>query len=179
MTFELCEVDLEKDWDELFACEWAAWMKPRQSLWELTFPILGSGPSAEAEAINKNAARQLQGIKGDPRSRWMKIVDKDTGKIVAGALWKFYDSNPYRAPLEKTDATWLPEGELRDLCDSMYRQNDVWRPRVMPVAHARLCPAIMISLILLLNLFRPHYTIYTSRLPQAGHRRATRGMGDT
>lgn len=137
MTFELSEVDLDKDWDELFACEWTAWMNPPQSLWELTFPNLGTSPSDEAEAIKKGAARQLQGIRADPRSQWMKMVDTATGKIVAGALWKFYESNQYRAPMEESSAAWLPEGELRDLCDSMYAQNRSWKPRIMPVAHGR------------------------------------------
>ena len=173
MTFELLEVDLDKEWDELFACEWAAWMDPRQSIWELTFPVLGSGPTAEAEAIRINSARQLQGIKADPLSRWMKVVDTDTGKIVAGALWKFYDSNPYRAPLEEPDATWLPEGELKDLCDSMYTQNRVWKSRTMPVPHAREYPVMIIQLIVLLILFRSHHTIHPPQLPQPGYWWAT------
>lgn len=137
MPFELSTVDLDRDWDELFACEWAAWMNPRQSMWELTFPNLSSGFSAEAEAIKSAAARQLQDTKTDPSSQWIKMTDAATGKIVAGALWKFHDSNPYRAPLAKPDATWLPEGELRDLYHSWYAQNRVWARRVMPVAHAR------------------------------------------
>ena len=137
MTIDISNIDLDKDWDELFACQWAAWMNPRQSLWELTYPVLGSCPSAETEAIRSGAARQLEDIKADPLSRWMKAVDTDTGKIVAAAFWKLYNSNPYRAPAGKTDATWLPEGELKDLCESMYTQNDAWRPKIMPVAHAR------------------------------------------
>lgn len=139
MPFEHSIVDPDKDWDELFACEWAAWMNPRQSMWELTFPNLGSGASGEAKAIETAAARQLQDIKKDPSNRWIKMVDVDTGKIVAGALWKFYDSNPYRAPLAKSNATWLPQGELRDLYDSWYAQGRAWPRKVMPVAHARQC----------------------------------------
>ena len=143
MTIEISKIDVEKDWDELFACQWTAWMNPRQSIWELTYPVLGSGPSAEAEAIRSGAARQMKEIKAAPLSRWMKAVDTDTGKIVAGALWKFYDSTPSRAPMEKADAIWLPEGELKDLCESMYMQNHVWRPKIMPVAHARRYTLIM------------------------------------
>ena len=143
MTIEISNIDVDKDWDKLFACQWAAWMNPRQSIWELTYPVRGSGPSGEAESIKSGAARKLEATEADPLSRWMKAVDTDTGKIVAGALWKFYDSNPYCAPMEKIDATWLPEGELKDLCESMYMQNDVWRPKVMPVAHARQYAAMM------------------------------------
>lgn len=84
MTFEVSEIDIGKDWAELFACEWAAWMNPQQSIWKLTYPVLGSGPSAEAEAIKSGAARQLKDIKADSLCRWMKAVDTNTGTIVAG-----------------------------------------------------------------------------------------------
>lgn len=137
MTFTLSPVDLSQEWDSFFACEWAAWTNPPQAIWELTYPILDTGPTAEASAVKNAAARQKQDVHADPLSRWMKIVDSDSGKIVAGALWRFYDTNPYRGPVKKSDATWLPKGELRDLCDEMHAQNRVWRPRIMPVAHAR------------------------------------------
>lgn len=136
MPFHVSKVDLTKDWDELFAAEWAAWMHPPQAIWELMFPILGNGPGAEADAIKKASAMQLQSSKSDPHDQWVKVTDTDTGKIIAGALWKFYDSNPYRAPLGEFNATWFPEGELRDLCNSMYTQLRAWRPRTMAVAHA-------------------------------------------
>ena len=136
MTFEVLEVDLDKDWDEFFAAEWAAWMHPPQAFWQILFPIIGSGHDAEAVAISEGAARQLRDSKADPHAQWIKVVDTDTGKIIAGALWKFYDTNPYRAPLDPFVALWCPAGELRDLCHDMYTQLRAWRPKTMVVAHA-------------------------------------------
>ncbi len=139
MTFKVLEVDLDQDFDELFAVEWTAWMNPPQALWELMFPVVGDGPDAEAAAIRDGAARQLLASKGDPHDRWVKVVDTDTNKIVAGALWKFYDTNPYRAPLDDFDAVWCPPGELKELCNQMYTQLQAWRPKTMAVAHACKC----------------------------------------
>ena len=136
MTFKVLEVDLSQDWDEFFAAEWAAWMHPPQALWEIMFPITGNGDNAEIDAVKEGAARQLQGSKADPYDRWVKVVETDTSKIVAGALWKFYDTNPYRAPLDPFDAVWCPPGELRQLCNEMYNQLRAWRPKTMAVAHA-------------------------------------------
>jgi hypothetical protein len=131
------EVNLEKDFDELFNCQWAAWTNPPQAPWELMFPILGSGPSAEAEAIKAGRDRQLQDTKASPNDRWVKVIDTDTGKIIAGALWKMYTTNPYRAPLEKLDACWWPAGsELKELASSMYDQLQAYKPKMMSVAHA-------------------------------------------
>jgi len=131
------EVNLEKDYDELFQCQWAAWTNPRQAVWELMSPISGSGPSAEAEAIKAGRDRQLFITNADPSNRWVKVTDTDTGKIVAGALWTMYTTNPYRAPLEKLDAFWWPAGsDLKELVNSMYQQLQAYRSKLMSVAHA-------------------------------------------
>lgn len=134
MPFKILEVDLAKDYDELFACQVSAWTHPPQAVWELMFPILGDGPHVEAEAIRIGGARQLQG--NTPCDRWVKVIDTETGKIIAGALWKFFDSNPYRAPFDEFNAFWYPEGDLRDLCNQMYDQLRAWRPKCMAAPHA-------------------------------------------
>ena len=136
MPLIVMKVDLEKDWDEFFRAEWAAWMNPPQAVWQLMFPIIGNDDNAEEAAIRDGASRQLLGSKMDPYDQWVKMVDTDSGKIVAGALWKFYDTNPYRAPFEAFDAAWCPPGELRQLCNEMFTQLRAWRPRTMSVAHA-------------------------------------------
>ena len=111
-------------------------MHPPQAFWEVMFPITGDGDDAQINAIKEDAARQLEGSKADPHSRWVSIVEIDTGKIVAGVLWKFYHANPYRAPFDRFDAMWYPPGELRQLCNEMYIQLRAWRPKTMAVAHA-------------------------------------------
>ena len=100
MPIQIREADPSCEWDEIFAREWVSWTNPPQSIWSLTFPIIGTGPTAEAEAIKIGAARQ-QGMLADPLCRWIKAVDDESGKIVGGALWKFYPTNPYRTPMAK------------------------------------------------------------------------------
>ncbi|KAF6226089.1 hypothetical protein HO133_008954 [Letharia lupina] len=113
-------------------------MHPPQAVWELMFPIVSHGPNAEAEAIKKGSAVQLQGSRTGPHDQWIKVSDTDTGKIVTGALWKFYNSNPYRVPFGEFDPTWFSEGEPRDLCNSMNTQLRAWRPETMAAPHALL-----------------------------------------
>lgn len=130
-------VNFEKDWDELFESQWAAWTNPPQPFWQLMFPVSGDGPGAEAEAKKVGADRQLQLSKSDPNNRWLKVIDTDTGKIVAGALWKIYSTNPFRAPPEKFDAFWWPEGsEFRELINAMFQQMQADRQKMMNVTHA-------------------------------------------
>ncbi|MCJ1247290.1 hypothetical protein MMC30_004504 [Trapelia coarctata] len=139
MPFVVEEVNIEKDWDELFKCQWAAWTNPPQPFWELMCPVSGEGPAAEAEAIKAGADHLLQLSKYDPNDRWVKVTDIDTGKIIAGALWKICSTNPFRAPPEKFDAFWWPEGsEFRELLNAMFGQMQDYRQKMMNVAHAYL-----------------------------------------
>lgn len=126
-------------------------MQPPQAVWELMFPIVSHGPNAGAEAIKKGSAVQLQGSRTGPHDQWIKVTDTDTGKIVTGALWKFYNSNPYRVPFGEFDATWFSEGELRDLCNSMSTQLRARRPGTMAAPHA--CQ--FLSTVKLGTLFSP------------------------
>ena len=142
MTLQLSEIDLDADFSSLFTTKWAEWTYPLQALWELMFHILGAGPDAEAKAIKNGAALRLAGTKADPYSRWVKIIDTTTGKNVAGALWKFYPENPYRAPLEEFEATRYPPGELRESATSMYEQLRAWRPKCMSTAHSCECSVL-------------------------------------
>lgn len=147
MPLVLSPVDLTTEYTALFAAQWAAWTHPPQAVWQLFFPVLGSHPTAEAEAIAAGCERQLQGTLADPHAHWLKVVDTATGQIVAGALWYIYPTNPYRAPLEPFDAVWWPEGsDLRSLTLQMYEQLRASRPRMMGVAHACEPPLAFITM---------------------------------
>ncbi|MCJ1376076.1 hypothetical protein MMC20_007314 [Loxospora ochrophaea] len=138
MPLILSKATLPSDSTPLFAAQWAAWTSPPQALWHLFFPVRGSRPSAEADAIASGAARQFHGsTDNNPHDVWLKVVDTDTGAIIAGALWKFYTENPYNSPLEPFDAAWWPEGsECRALTNSYYEQLRGNRPRMMSRPHA-------------------------------------------
>ena len=137
MPLVLEECNLERDHDELFEVQWASWTDPPQVLWPLMFPVNGTGPEAIKASKKVAADRQLQATRMDPHDRWLKVVDTDIGKIVAGSLWKIYTSNPYRAPLQPLDAFWWPEGhEMRNLANNMYNQLQAHRPKYASTAHA-------------------------------------------
>ena len=137
MPLVLEEADLDRDYNGLFEAEWAAWTDPPQVMWTLMFPAEGSDPEAIEKSKKVAADRQLQFTRMDPHDRWLKVTDTDTGKIVAGAMWKIYDSNPYRAPQDQLDAFWWPEGhEMRNLANDMYNQLQVTRPKIAATAHA-------------------------------------------
>ena len=137
MPLVLEEADLDRDYDGIFEAEWAAWTNPPQVLWALMFPAEGSEPEAIEKSKKVAADRQLQFTRIDPHDRWLKVTDTETGKIIAGALWKIYTSNPYRAPQQPLDAFWWPEGhEMRHLANDMYNQLQVTRPKIAATAHA-------------------------------------------
>ena len=136
MPLQIGKVDLEKDWPDLFAAEWAAWTNPPQAVWQLMFPVNHNSVDAEAIAIREGSARQLAGSKADSHDCWVKVVDSDSNQILGGALWKFFEGNPYRAPFPEFDAIWQPDDQLRVLCNQMYTQLRAWRPKIMATAHA-------------------------------------------
>ncbi|KAK5996391.1 hypothetical protein PT974_01725 [Cladobotryum mycophilum] len=89
MPFKLLEVDPAADFDELIECD------------------------AREEALKASTKDQLEWHAADPTGYWQKVVN-DGGKIVAGALWKIYTTNPFEKPDEHEEAYWYPEGGQRD-----------------------------------------------------------------
>ena len=112
MPFNVSDVNLDRDWEDLFACEWAARMHPPQAFQELMFPVLDQDPNAEADAIKKGAAIQLQATKNDPYCPRIKVTDYDSGKLVAGALWKVHG----QIPIELRPRTLMPSGSPKVSC---------------------------------------------------------------
>ena len=141
MTFQVLEVDLSSsdDWEQFYAAQWETWRmgSSSQPIWKLMLPPnIGIGDDTEFEAMKASSARTLENSKADPHDHWVKVVDADTGEIVAGALWKIFDSNPYRAPFAPFDAVWHPPGQMRQMCNQMNTQLRACRPRFMAAAHA-------------------------------------------
>ena len=114
MPFKLEDVNYETDFAELIACEWDSYENPLQPFFRLFCPVLGTGPDARSESVKEATARQLDWHKTEPGSYWQKVVDVDSGKIVAGALWKINETNPFEHPDEHAEAYWYPEGGQRD-----------------------------------------------------------------
>lgn len=137
MPFKLEEVDLAADFDELVACEWESFENPPQTFFRLYFPILGTGPDAHAEAIKDGTRHQLEWFQSDPTSYWQKVTDSESGKIIAGALWKICKTNPFEHPDKHADATWYPEGTRREFATKALAQIDA--PRTKMARRPHLC----------------------------------------
>jgi hypothetical protein len=115
MLFKLDEVNVDVDFKELIACEWESYENPFQTFFRLFCPIRGTGPQAREESLRECTERQLEWHRSDPTSYWQKVTDVATGKIIAGALWKIYPTNPFEhLDLDHGEAYWFPEGGQRD-----------------------------------------------------------------
>lgn len=121
MPFTLSEVDPDKDFPELIACQWESYESPNQPFIRVFCPILGSGPNARAESLQKSTALQLAWHRVDPSSHWQKVTDSETGRIAGGALWKIYESNPF-AETKDVEPDWYPEGSRRAFVKETLKQ---------------------------------------------------------
>ena len=136
MVLQVSEAAISEDFDALFATQWEAWTHPRHAMWDLIYPVLETGSDAEAHPLQAALDRQREEALKDSSIRWLKVVDTEADAIVGGALWRMYNTNPFRAPLPSVEATWWPEGsELRMLTNSLFKQFRVHRPKKMQVAH--------------------------------------------
>jgi len=89
-------------------------------------------PDAESRA--SNVARYQKYLKTDPTMRLMKVVDDETGQIIAGAKWNVYATE--RTEEELKEATTLeipPNGNKRTWTDFVGWLNDS-RVRFMGVS---------------------------------------------
>lgn len=130
MPFTLSEANIPADFPELIACEWASYENPPQTFFRLFCPIHGSGPTARADSLQEATARQLKWHQADPTSYWQKVTDTATGKIVAGALWKIYKTDPFEKPDEHSGAYWFPEGGKRDYVNKSLEEFEAPRRRM-------------------------------------------------
>lgn len=144
MPFKLDDVDID-DFDELIACQWESYENPLQPFYRLFCPIVGTGPAARAEALEEATSRQLSWHRSDPFSHWQKVTDTDTGKIIAGALWKTYKTNPFEKP-EDTEPYWHPQGSRRDFVKQAIRQFNF--PRAQLAQRPQLCMSCVSSCLL-------------------------------
>jgi hypothetical protein len=136
MPFRLEEITSDSDFEELVECEWISWENPPQKFHRLICPTFGDGPDARAESLRESTQRQLSWHKGDPTSHWLKVTDINTGKIIAGALWKIFETNPFENWTPSV-AYWWPEGDKRDFASQALDQASL--PRRELAARPHLC----------------------------------------
>ena len=141
MLFRLADVDTDDDdFGELIACLWESFDRPYQPFYRLYCPMLGTGPTARAEALQESTQHFRDWHRDDPASYWQKVTDVDTGKIVAGALWKIYKSNPFEKP-EDYEPYWYPEGSRRDFVRQAIKQFSF--PRSQFAQRPQICTSVL------------------------------------
>ncbi|PVI07446.1 acetyltransferas-like protein [Periconia macrospinosa] len=123
MSFQLGEVDLDKDFGEVIRCLWEAHEEPFQPLYRLYCPTFDEDREA---SIKESTERFLEWHRHDPQSRWLKVTDTSTGKIVGGAWYKIYSENPFLHEEDEV-AYWYPDDSTRDYVTQAIEQMD--RPR--------------------------------------------------
>jgi len=110
MSFQLGEVDLTKDFDEVMECLWSAYEDPPQPAFNLWCPILKNDREA---SLKESTARFLEWHHHSPDAIWLKITDLTTSKIVGAAWYKVYKDNPF-AHEEEQLVNWYPNDSTRD-----------------------------------------------------------------
>ena len=90
-------------------------------------PILFPGPFPEG-ASAKRAEEMVQQLRMDPTSRWLKVIDTDTGKMIAFAKWNVYEPG---APRPKVPERSYGEGCNEPACRQFWGVMDEKRQHHM------------------------------------------------
>ncbi|KAK5631816.1 hypothetical protein RRF57_007530 [Xylaria bambusicola] len=134
MPLLLKEVDPEVDFPSLARCVLEAYEEPLQSFIYLFFaPMHGSNARSREVAIDEAAERLKLWHTSDPTSFWQKVVDTDTGRIVGGAAWNIYMSNPFVEP-HAVEVSWYPDDGSRAYVEKALESYA--RPRYMAAQRA-------------------------------------------
>lgn len=119
------EVARQEDFPELVRAVWESFEDPPQTISRIYCPVVNNDVPASLEAFTELMLAELS-MEPPDRLVWIKAVDTETGKIVAGSKWFFYQENPH-AKQEEFVAIWHPEGMGRDFATACFHQMD--RPR--------------------------------------------------
>lgn len=78
-----------------------------------------------------------ENVKSDPHAVWIKVLERRTGRIIAGSQWKIF---PNCEPVSNEDKPppWL-EGEARDKSAAMMRKINEKRRAANPYGYVRKC----------------------------------------
>jgi hypothetical protein len=123
MPFKLTELASDSEFDELVRCEFDAYENPICNLKQLFFPIQGSSLSSAARdaAIADAVKRQTLWHRSDPTSKWIKVIDEESGQLAGAACWHVYPADPYAVESDE-QCDWWPAGEDRNAANALMEQ---------------------------------------------------------
>ncbi|PSR97345.1 hypothetical protein BD289DRAFT_107833 [Coniella lustricola] len=116
-VLELQDANPEIDFQDLARCLFEAHESSPQNFLQILFPIHDSANGDDAshkvarEAAISNAGERLKNWHAhEPTSHWQKVVDVETGKLVGGASWNIFKTNPFADPFgHELEVTWFPD----------------------------------------------------------------------
>ena len=115
MTLKLQEVTFDEDFDAISLLQWDAFTQPRNDF----FQVYNSLQQPKEQVIQVAKERNLKSCHEDPASHWLKVVDSDTGGIIAAACWQIHKEAP-PLPHKPFVADWHPEGSDERKFASMF-----------------------------------------------------------
>lgn len=136
MSLQLQDIDPEKDFPHLVRCLLESYEDPPQKFLHIFLPIHGPGPEAREAALQEGSERLKLWHTQDPSSHWQKVVDSNTGKIVAGASWNIHKTNPFVDP-HAMEATWFPNDSSRTFAEKALE--NFGRPRFEAAQRPHIC----------------------------------------
>ena len=137
MSFKLTELTNDAEFPEVARVEHAAYDEPFCKLKQLFFPIRGSAPEDRERAIEDTIKRQWAWHRADPSSKWLKVVDEETRKVVGAGQWHIYESDAPFSGGEDEECDWFPAGEERDAANRCMEQ--FMNPRIKWMSKPHMC----------------------------------------
>lgn len=91
MPVILKEVTTEVDLAATIDCLWAGYFDPYLSFMQILFPIHENTTEGYAQAVASSKAGLWASHSQDKSSRWVAVVDSESGEVLAGAHWNFHE----------------------------------------------------------------------------------------
>ncbi|EED18764.1 conserved hypothetical protein [Talaromyces stipitatus ATCC 10500] len=107
------QIAQDGDLHDLMKVLWTCFETPPQGILRIFFPILNNDREASLLAASNGQREEYKA--SYPELIWLKVIDDETGEMVGGAKWYFYERNPFDGhSLEEEEAVWYPEGVGRE-----------------------------------------------------------------
>lgn len=200
--FIVSNVDMDKDWDELFATYWDSWKQPLQAVGQLTFVGIGEGGQQEADSFAKNKEAYLAAARANPSQMWRKVEDvtlqqQGLPAIVGGGAFTQCRSLATSGQDQHQDSeiklpgpNYPPGSERHGLVQEFYSQMWGWRAKWMQKPHSCRYPSpppcaslslsirgcISANMLILLWSLRWQCTLDFTRIPPTWCRKASFGQ---
>ena len=113
MPLKMEPLDESVDWPEVGQCLHVSYTDPPQTGYRIIRPMFDISPEGIAQSVERYTEQMQGSQKPEEGSIWFKVVDTDSGCIVAGCWWEIFEKNPFEKIQHSQQSAW-PEGGQRD-----------------------------------------------------------------